>query len=288
MKETVVSNIALLSQYSLQMGSHPNGRWLATRVLTLTASFITFLMFVYFCVDITAEMTAGPPEIPIKNFGDVIEHGYTVVVDSLWRLDMLAGSEPGSAPHRIAKSYTERKSDYLAMEAIMSDRKKLYFSTMSNAVTSPAGKQYAGQLISLNMDESYYHISTLPLLKGSEFLPLFNYYILKEHEHGIIKRLYHKYHPQMFTLEQFSMEEPQPLGANNVMFPFIWLAFGICVSFAIALAELIKRKFFGKITSSVIEVKHQNEMLPGHSQTVDKMPEIPASPDMESIRVHDL
>ena len=92
----------------------------------------------------------------------------------------------------------------------------------------------------------------------------------------------------MFTLEQFSMGEPQPLGANNVMFLFIWLAFGICVSLVIALAELIKRKFFGKITSSVIEVKQQNEMLPGRSQTEDKMPKIPGSPGMESIRVHDL
>ena len=257
------------------MGSYPDGRWLATRLLTLTASIFTFLMFAYFCVDITAEMTSGPPRIPIKSFEDVIEYDYTVVVATDYRARMLSGSKPGTAPYRISQSRMEQKgNDFDALDAIMKDQKKVFLSTASNALTSPAGKRYVGQIISLNIDDSFQSISTLPLLKGSEFLPLFNYYILKEHEHGIRKRLYYEYHKEMFTLEQFGMGEPQPLGATNTMFLFIWMAFGICISIAIGFAEWIKQKLFGKRDS---RVKQSNQLFIRRSQTVDKQPEMSGS-----------
>ena len=275
MNDTVGSNIALVSLYFLQMGSHPDGRWWATRLLTLTASFFAFLMFVYFCVDITAEMTSGPPSIPLKIFQDVIEYDYTVVVTSEYRTKMLSSSKPGSAPHRISQSYMEYEvNDFKAVDAIMEDQKKVFFSTASNALTSPAGKRYVGQLISLNLDDSFQSISTLPLLKGSEFLPLFNHYILKEHEHGIRKRIYYQHHMGMFTLEQFGMGEPQPLGATNTMFLFIWMAFGICFSIAISFAEWLKQKLFRKMES---QVKQKDLLFIRTSQTVDKQPEMSGS-----------
>ena len=285
--DSVASSTAMVFLFVLQMGSHLNGKLWASRVLTLTVSFITFLLFQYICVDITSEMTSGPPEIPIRNFEDVLKSDYRVIVDDGgYYRGVLARSKPGSAKHEVYKRDIENledMDDFQAFKEVVSDRKTLFFGGLSNALTSPAGKQFPGQLIGLNMDDSYWGMGGIPLLKGSEFVPLFNYYILKELEHGIQKRMYRKYHPEMFTNQQFSMLEPQPLGANNVLFLSTWLAFSICVSVGIAFAELTKKKFFSKKTSSAIEVKHENKMLPRPSQTVDKLAEIPGSPDIESI-----
>ena len=41
----------------------------STRIATLSASTLTMLMWIYYNCDITAEMTSGPPPLPINNFG---------------------------------------------------------------------------------------------------------------------------------------------------------------------------------------------------------------------------
>ena len=48
------------------------------------------------------------------------------------------------------------------------------------------------QMFALKMDDSVYTIATLALQKDSEFLQMFNYYILKAFEGGHFKRLYRK------------------------------------------------------------------------------------------------
>ena len=73
--ETMTSHIAMLLLFVVQMGEHSsNGPTI--RVLSMTLAMLTFLMFMYYNCDITAEMTSGPPAIPVKNFEDVLHHGY--------------------------------------------------------------------------------------------------------------------------------------------------------------------------------------------------------------------
>ena len=52
---------------------------LGTKLLTMTTALFTLLVYVYFTNEITAEMTAGPSEIPMKTFDDVIHHEYNVI-----------------------------------------------------------------------------------------------------------------------------------------------------------------------------------------------------------------
>ena len=92
------------------------------------------------------------------------------------------------------------------------------------------------------MDDALYGMGTLGLQRDSEFLQIFNHYIMKEMESGFLKRLFYKYHGDLFTKERFEMVEPQPLGFNNVMFCFIMLALGICLSIVIVMMELINSK----------------------------------------------
>ena len=96
------------------------------------------------------------------------------------------------------------------------------------------------------MDDSVYGIATLALQKDSEFLQIFNHYILKALEGGDFRRMYRNHHMDLFTKENFEMSEPQPLASKNVMFCFISLGVGICLSLIIAMMELIRKKISKK------------------------------------------
>ena len=58
------------------------------------------------------------------------------------------------------------------------EEKTLYY-TGSTALTSKKAKAYRGEIVGHKMDDSSYSLMTLLLPKDSEFLPLFNFYILK-------------------------------------------------------------------------------------------------------------
>ena len=253
---TLLSGVALLFLYTLQMGSHINTtKHLATRLLTLTISILTLLVFVYYTTDITADMTSGPAPIPVKNFEDVIYHGYRVIVASPFYKNLLANAQPGSAKHEIYKTYIEPEEDLMtvdmAFQKVATEEKVLLYYGLSSVVSKNA-KPYQGQLIALKMDDMSYSLASLALQKDSEFLPIFNHYILKGLEHGIMKRIYKKHHMSFFTNELFGMTEPQALGFNNVLFPFLCLGLGIFVSVGIATVEFIKKKLFMSRTSSVM------------------------------------
>ena len=100
----------MFCQNTIQLGDHPatSGSQITARLLTLTASLLTLLMFVYYTTDITSKMTVGESEVQIKNFEDVLSHQYKVVTDSNFHVDLLAGAEPGSAMRQGGKSIDSR------------------------------------------------------------------------------------------------------------------------------------------------------------------------------------
>ena len=106
----------------------------------------------------------------------------------------------------------------------------------------PKQVKRATKAFSLEMDDSVYVITTLALQKDSEFLQIFNHYFLKALEAGEFKRLKRNYFLDLYTNEKFDMIEPQPLGSNNVMFCFICLGLGICLSLISVMIVFLKMK----------------------------------------------
>ena len=238
--DSIASGIALVFLYSIQMGSHTRTKTYATRLLTLVISMLTFLTFVYYTTDITAKMTSGPPNHPVENFEDVLYHGYNVIVATSFYRWLLATAPTESAKHEVYKKYIHNTNEIEmydkneAYKKVATEDKTLLF-VETTALLDKEANPY--DLEALNLEDAGKIYLTLTLHKDSEFLQIFNYYILKGHEHGIYKKLFKKYHMELFTKEHFGMMEPQPLGANNVMFTFIWLCFAACVSFLVAVAE---------------------------------------------------
>ena len=234
------SALAMVFLYTMQMGSHTNSKQLATRLLTLSMSILTLLLFSYYATDITAEMTSGSPEIPIKTFKDVIYHNYKVITTSPYYVRLLSRSEPGSAKREVHDNHLEMIKDYddVAHDMIRNSRILWYgpVEMLNRQISTDAHKAFA-----LKMDDAVYSHGGFGLQKDSEFCALFNNYILKGLETGVIvgfKQSRYKDNPE----ENFEMMEPQPLGLNNVMFCFISLGIGICVSIINVMIELIIRK----------------------------------------------
>ena len=108
---TPISYISLVYLYTIQMGSHTTANQAAARIISLTLSILAFLMFAFYTTDITAKMTSGPPEIPIKNFGDVVHFNYKVITYSTFIENLLASSKPGSAKREVYDNHFEMKKD---------------------------------------------------------------------------------------------------------------------------------------------------------------------------------
>ena len=248
------SGFVLVCLYTMQMGSHTNSKQLSSRLLTLTTSFLTLLLFAYYTTDITAEMTSGPSEIPIRTFEDVVHHNYKVVTFTDYYENVLASAEPGTAKNKVYNRYFERKNDKEeAMKEVMNNPKTLYYAIPSSQIgQTPSQKALGDQTFAIRMDDAVYGIGTLGLQKDSEFLQIFNHYILKAIESGCFKRQYHNHLMALYTKENFEMMEAQPLGYENVMFCFICLAVGIFASLFQGMMEFMMKKLAKSGTRGLI------------------------------------
>ena len=238
--------IATAYLFTIQLGENVKTRSLGTRLLMMTTSILTLLMFVYYTTDITAEMTSGTPTIPIRTFEDVIHNDYKVIVPSEYYKRILESSGPGTAKYEVYKKYLEGATEQ-EKEIIVTEPKTLmYASSISTVPFFAAERAFCDQVVALDMDDSSHVMSAFGLQKDSEFLEILNHYLLKEMEHGILYRLKRRYYGALYVKEQFDMSEPQPLGYGNVIFTFACLGIGMLTSLGIAMVELIVMNFNNK------------------------------------------
>ena len=213
------SALSMVCLYTIQMGSHTNSQKLAPRLLTFTMSILTLLVFAFYTTDITAEMTSGPADIPITTFEDVLHHKYKVVAHTSYDERFLARSKPGSAKLEVYKNHFEKKKNrYECINAVIQDldAKTLFYAPPSILIShTQSYKMLTEKVFPLKMDDSVNSFVGLALQKDSEFLQVFNHYILKALEVGELKRLYRNYHKDLFIKENFEMTEPQPLGSHG-------------------------------------------------------------------------
>ena len=270
--------LVTVALFSIQNGNQPDSKFWTRRILALTTSMMTLVVFVYYCNDITSKMTAGPPPINVHSFDDALDQGYEVIVVGKYHWRLLKNSENGTSKNAVYKRYfeeyendileyilwthgrtaeeiragvkygkidkvpkwffdnTEQNLD-LAAERIINDKKVLWFchSSVQNWNNSQ------GKVFSLKMEDSITTYAGFALQKDSEFMAIFNHYLLKAHETGILNRLA-LLHPKLSnqTFEPgiiIGLNEPEPLGIDNLMFPFSFLAASIVTSFAIAIME---------------------------------------------------
>ena len=168
------------------------------------------MLYIFYANDITSKMTAGSPGHPVRNFEDVVDNEYKVIVVG-WQslaLGNLRRSKNGSAKHTIYKLHLEdgyRKSlawdnatqngnfeeargikvpswynwtqeNVLeAAKQIIRDKKTLWYTTIRGV---PDSVKDEGNMIGLKMDDVSRSYSGLLLRQDSEYLPMFRHYCL--------------------------------------------------------------------------------------------------------------
>ena len=262
--------------FLLQKGNHPETSHFSKRLLSFTTSILTLLMFIYYSNDITSKMTAGSAPISVRTFDDVINLGYKVIIVGEHHLMLLAESKEGSAKHDVYKLYFEEdhkkiKAYYayerlvtekdpkmtqeampekpkwfdwtkenlvLAEKMILEDEKTLFYCA-STCVGKPLKE---GKVVALDMDDTFYTLGGFALRTDSEFLSVFNHYLLKAFQSGILKRLDMKWNVDRKSPIKIGITKPEPLGINNIMFPFACLAVAIIISVAMSVIEKVVKK----------------------------------------------
>ena len=268
--------LVTVSLFLIQNGNQPVTRFWARRVLALTTSMLTLLVFVCYSNDITSEMTAGPPPLNVHTFDDVLDQGFEVIVVGYEYWSSFQESKSGTSQHAIYKQYFQKyEGDILAYfrfvdsqtaeeieagveydkinkvphwffeteknlnwaaERIMNEENTLWY----HDETAKNWNAHKGKVISLKMEAAHYTYLGFALQRDSEFMAVFNHYLLKTYENGILNRLdlLHNGRPDI----KIGLNEPEPLGMDNVIFPFLLLAASFVTSTVIAVMEKLLKK----------------------------------------------
>ena len=267
----ISSGLTLVALYTIQMGDQTVSKHLAPRFLTLTIAMLTLILWIYYNGDITAEMTSGPPDIGIRNFEDVRHGNYKVITSSGFYERILANAKPGTAMHTVYKTNFELYIEWKdVMEEIIKNPQTLFYA---NALTlipppqMPEWKSLTNRAVALEMEDESISLISLGFQFDSEFTDISNYYILKAMEAGLIKNHFRRWHMAIFHNEKYWMPEPGPLRMENVMFTFISLGIGICISLVMAIVErLVEMK--GKSTRA-LEGEGKGEVVRGRRNKAD-------------------
>ena len=243
-----LSNIAMSYLFTIQQGSHSNINR-ATRLLSLTASMLTLYMFICYTNDITAKMTAGTKNLPIRSFDEVIEKGYKVT--ALQGLGYEAFLNPyqtptwvknDSAKHKVYMKYFKDGKGLMnntqePMRELTRDSKLLLWGPTAQR------RGWESQIVQYDMEDTMCFPTALPMPKDSEFLQIFAHYLQKQMESGIVKMTESNRNYPIRESIEIGIHEPQPLGYENVVLLYTCLGGGIGAAVLTACMEYITKRW---------------------------------------------
>ena len=210
-------------------------------------------------------MTAGKSGIPIKNFEDVIHHGYKVVTHGDFYKSLLANAGPGSAKHQVykmhlenAELWTNSRDDYgnkryeFLRDLRLPENSKTLLYTTSNMMRSTSAvwnKQIINDLFALKMEDMVKLAGGHVLQKDSEFLPIFNHYLVKQFENGLVGfslstggRTPNGGRTYGLEVIPIGMTDPEPMPFNSIQSAFIFFGVAVFTSIAIAACEFMSKQ----------------------------------------------
>ena len=269
-RPSVYQGFIMASMFLIQLGSHPqNEPMAAKRMLALVTSMLTLLLFIYYSNDITAKMTAGSPPIPVRTFEDVLDREYKVISVGTYYYRILKNSKNGTAKRSVYQLYFEKDEEKIeqwqnqlnkekqtetkevasdgikwwdwtqenldwAEEQIMNDPKTLFYCYSGCVGTAVI----EGTAVALDMDDTHFTFGGFLLRGDSEYLSVFNHYLLKAFETGTLQRLDKMvWNADSIPPKKIGLPEPEALGIKNVMFLFSCLGGTIIISLVIAIME---------------------------------------------------
>ena len=226
-RDSFSERFAMTFLFFLQQGEHTQRRHTSIRIMSLTLSMVTLVLFVYYANELTAKLTAGMPPHPVRNFEDVLDRGYKVI--ALGKPDqamqLLGNSKEGTAKHTVYKLYFEKGDEQTKSyknainKGAVAEAEKIGLPWwQKGSVLDPydqrqldshykaeeiiksdkntlyytsasSGVDGNSGTIDLRMDDSSKQYFGLLFHRDSEYLPVLRHYALKGFENGIFQRI---------------------------------------------------------------------------------------------------
>ncbi len=227
------SGMLLQIPYSVQPVS------VASKVAHISLACSAYLLFAYYTSDLTSRMT-GPPPPPVKSLKEVMANGQRVVVrvDGGTR-DIMKNASKGSDLHTVYQRILKNEYGGIVqnwsqgIEVVQADPNTFYFEIDAVAVL-----RKDLQLRVLKIKEALTTSLALGYSKHSEFTRLFNYYLMKMREGGILQRLNKRW--KEMRNDNFWAPEAERLGFEHLCGLFLVLAGGALIALGIGLIERIQ------------------------------------------------
>jgi hypothetical protein len=237
----ILNGVSLVMLMIMQIGYKVSIKTFSAKFLLLTTCATTWIIFTYYTSDLTARMTSGPADIPIKSFHDVKEQDFTVITMSDTSNHMfLKLSQPGSAMnsfyydtmHENDNAYIDTIED--AINFLLNTKKVLYWDSALELAKDSRFK-------ALIMEDSIYAHHVWAFQKNSDFTEFFNFHLHKLKESGMRDRLYSTWMYRS-NKDSSTMADAISIGYENSVLPFLLFACGIIMSVVTVAFEKLKRK----------------------------------------------
>ncbi len=211
------------------------------KLLLMTTSAVSYILFTYYGGDLTATMTAGLPMPSIKSLQDILDSDYTFHMQggTVYE-DLFSHAEPDTVMHKLYKSKLETKNNqqYLK-EQLEKPSKAVYFSSEFTFLDNDA------LFFVRDFNERFISQLALALQKGSDLTRILSYHISKLKHTGNIKKfavtLFNNDQPRDMSHRIFE-EEAVALGYENLFFPSLIMLVGISSSVGLVLIERLYRR----------------------------------------------
>ena len=111
---------------------------ISAKILLLVSGISMYLLFMYYSADLTTEMTTGAGQHPVRNFEDVINGDYKVIVkEATGQFEEMKNALPGTAKHKYFHSQMKDnpksivKGQDEAIKMMNENDKTLFFYTLT-------------------------------------------------------------------------------------------------------------------------------------------------------------
>ncbi len=214
---------------------------LPTRMAFLTANVATFLLFVMYCSDLTATMTAGVPQASLNSFKDLYDQGYTMVYAKYTAEQaFLAGGKEDSFQMKMYNKRSTGLSTQADVEkALLDNSRHVTFGYDQLYLSHFKGQSYPLKP-NLKFRGSFSSYGGLGLPIDSPLLELFKYHMVRLYQFGIAEQhgnIWFRGRSPPDRSNRIFSGEAFALGYSNLIFPVLILAGGVLISFAILFVE---------------------------------------------------
>ena len=172
----LVQSGAFSAFFYLQLTYRASVTSTAWRIAFITASMCAYVLFSYWTADLTAGMTTGPRNVPIKNFQDIIDNDYTVITrPSTANSELLKTAREGTPMLKVWNDMKDDESKFHikisdALNIIDNDPKTLFWAPDTNIL---GNTKYEW----LKIEDAVYTQAGFGVQQNSEYQQLFDYYI---------------------------------------------------------------------------------------------------------------